>query len=76
MTDGRAIPEFFRSWRQDWIPPGPWAPLDYLNQDEARRAVLMAQWLFCPEFVEHRAGIYLTQRFNSAFVTTGSDDPT
>ncbi len=43
MTDGRALPEFFRTWRQDWTVTAPWAPLDYINQNEALQAVLMAQ---------------------------------
>ncbi len=67
MTSNRAVPAFFADWRSDWTP-GHFVPLDYLNQPESLRVVLMAQWLFCPQFVEYRGGVYLADRFTESTI--------
>ena len=67
MISRRAIPEFFRKWRSDWTP-GSWVPLNYLDQPESGRVVIMAQWLFCPEVTEYRGGVYRADSFDPANV--------
>ncbi|GAA1089326.1 hypothetical protein [Nocardiopsis composta] len=39
-----------------------------LDQAPALDAAIAASWLFCPETVEHRGGIFLKRRFSSANV--------
>lgn len=65
MTSERSVPTFFTEWRSGWTP-GNLAPLDYLDQPESLRVTLMAQWLFCPELVEYRGGVYRRDIFDSS----------
>lgn len=64
---GRELPAFFRRWRTEWkdeeLSPG-----DYLDHEGGLRFVLAAAWLFCPETVEYRGGVFLKERFSRGTV--------
>ncbi|MFI7402756.1 hypothetical protein ACIBW9_20210 [Streptomyces sp. NPDC049541] len=63
----RELPAFFRRWRTEWrdeeLSPG-----DYLDYEGGLRFVLAAAWLFCPETVEYRGGVFLKERFSRGTV--------
>lgn len=58
----RELPVFFRRWRSDWKDE-ELAPENYLDFEGGLRFVLAAAWLFCPETVEYRGGVFLKERF-------------
>lgn len=64
---GRVLPGFFRRWRAGWKDEGL-GPGNYLDFEGGLRFVLVAAWLFCPETVEYRGGVFLKDRFESGAV--------
>lgn len=66
---GRERPEFVEQWSTEFTGSASrLSPIDYLNSDEGYRAVACAAWLFCPETVEYRGGIFLAERFQAGNV--------
>jgi hypothetical protein len=65
--DKRELPGFFLNWRAKWQDPGL-LPHNYLDYEGGLPAVLAAAWLFCPETVEYRGGIFLKYRFGKSNV--------
>ncbi|ARF57515.1 hypothetical protein [Streptomyces gilvosporeus] len=63
----RELPAFFRQWRNDWGDE-ELSPYDYLDFGGGLRFVLAAAWLFCPETVEYRGGVFLKERFHQGTV--------
>lgn len=62
----RVVPSFIRQWLADvWGACDGVAPEDYLDQAGAPEIVIAASWLFCPETVEYRGGIFLASRFRA-----------
>jgi hypothetical protein len=61
----RELPGFFTDWRLKWSGPSAHAltPSDYLDEQKAFPYVVAAAWIFCPETVEYRGCIFLTERF-------------
>lgn len=59
----RELPAFFRRWRTEWKDE-ELSPADYLDFEGGLRFVLAAAWLFCPETVEYRGCVFLTERFH------------
>ncbi|WP_152522999.1 hypothetical protein [Nocardiopsis potens] len=65
----RRIPEYVRKWAERTIGSADGVdPVDYLDQASALDAAIAAAWLFCPETVEYRGGIFLKRRFSSTNV--------
>ncbi|NEB05005.1 hypothetical protein [Streptomyces sp. SID13726] len=58
----RELPAFFRKWRTEWKDE-ELAPANFLDFEGGLRFVLAAAWLFCPETVEYRGGVFLKERF-------------
>ena len=58
----RRLPEFLLEWRLAWRQP-ELAPENYIDYEGGLPHVLAAAWLFCPETVEYRDGIFLKDRF-------------
>lgn len=50
----RDVPHFVAEWRAGFEGGEDFTPLDYLNQDQGLPFTIVAQWLFCPDFVEYR----------------------
>ncbi|MFF7930954.1 hypothetical protein [Streptomyces sp. NPDC007940] len=73
----RKLPAFFTRWRTEWKDEGL-TPANYLDFEGGLRFVLAAAWLFCPETVEYRGGVFLKERFGQENVdnwfTKLSDD--
>ncbi|MGW2566636.1 hypothetical protein [Streptomyces sp. NPDC001537] len=63
----RELPAFFRRWRTEWRDEGL-SPGDYLDHKGGLRFVLAVAWLFCPETVEYRGGVFLKGRFSRGTV--------
>ncbi|MFE1840280.1 hypothetical protein [Streptomyces sviceus] len=59
----RELPGFFKRWRTDWKDE-ELTPANYLDFEGGLRFVLAAAWLFCPETVEYRGGVFLKDRFS------------
>jgi hypothetical protein len=55
----RKFPRFLDEWRE--ANGEGFTPLSYLNQPDAVPFVIAAQWLFSPDFVEFRGGIFRTE---------------
>ncbi|MFG2464898.1 hypothetical protein ACGFXB_05410 [Streptomyces canus] len=58
----RKLPAFFTRWRAEWKDE-ELTPANYLDFEGGLRFVLAAAWLFCPETVEYRGGVFLKDRF-------------
>lgn len=58
----RKLPAFFTQWRAEWKDE-ELTPANYLDFEGGLRFVLAAAWLFCPETVEYRGGVFLKDRF-------------
>jgi hypothetical protein len=56
MTRPEKFPEFLAEWRE--VNGEEFTPVAYLHQPEAVRFVIAAQWLYVPDFVEYRGGIF------------------
>lgn len=63
----RELPAFFKKWRTDWKNEDL-DPDNYLDFEGGLRFVLAAAWLFCPETVEYRGGVFLKERFRQSTV--------
>jgi hypothetical protein len=59
MSNGRGFPEFVYDRDVNEVPDGNYA-LDYLDSASGLRCSIAAQWLFVPEFVEYRGGVFFT----------------
>ncbi|MGW2718063.1 hypothetical protein [Streptomyces sp. NPDC001492] len=59
----RELPAFFRQWRTEWKDEAL-SPANYLDYEGGLRFVLAAAWLFCPETVEYRGGVFLKENFS------------
>lgn len=67
----RPLPHFFLEWRQGWEPGGAsFSPMNYFIEESAVPALIMAAWVFCPETVTYREGVFLAERFDEANVDT------
>src|SRR5690606_3377913 len=65
----RRVPEYVRKWAERTLGSAEGVdPVDHLDQAPALDAAIAASWLFCPETVEYRGGIFLKRRFSSANV--------
>ncbi|GLU47150.1 hypothetical protein [Nocardiopsis ansamitocini] len=58
---GRTEPEFVGTWRERFGGSRTLTPTAYLDQEAAYPYVLAAAWLFCPETIEHRGGVFLAE---------------
>ncbi|RPF35727.1 hypothetical protein [Streptomyces sp. TLI_185] len=67
VWSGRELPVFFRRWRTEWKDE-ELSPANYLDYEGGLRFVLAAAWLFCPETVEYRGGVFLKERFGRGTV--------
>ena len=62
----RGRPGFVEEWSTGFTGSADrLGPVDYLNSDDGYRAVVCATWLFCPETVEYRGGVFLLERFEA-----------
>lgn len=62
----RERPGFVEEWSTKFTgSPSHLTPVDYLDSDEGYRATACATWLFCPETVEYRGGVFLAERFTA-----------
>ncbi len=59
----RELPRFFVKWRSEWRQP-TLSPENYIDYQGGLSFVLAAAWLFCPETIEYRGGVFLKDRFN------------
>lgn len=58
----RELPGFFKRWRTDW-KNDELSPISYIDYEGGVPFVLAAAWLFCPETVEYRGGVFLKEQF-------------
>lgn len=59
MTDPGTFPSFLTEWRE--INGPDFTPISYLYQPAATSFVIAARWLYIPEFVEYRGGVFRTE---------------
>lgn len=59
----RVLPEFVREWALSTMGDDDVDPIDYLDQEAGPGFAVAAAWLFCPETVEYRGGVFLRRRF-------------
>ena len=64
---GRELPGFSLRWRAEWQQPDLLSD-NYIDYQGGLRFVVAAAWLFCPETVEYRGGVFLKDRFDSSNV--------
>jgi hypothetical protein len=55
----------FTDWKANWSDPEPMDELEYLNFNIHPEDILMTGFLFFPELVEHKGGIFLQRNFNN-----------
>ncbi|MER6988202.1 hypothetical protein ABT337_01995 [Saccharopolyspora hirsuta] len=55
----RPFPGFLAAWQEANGPE--LTPLDHLGRGGGIEFVLAAQWLFCPNFIEHRGGVFRSE---------------
>lgn len=60
MSQPREFPRFLDEWRE--VNGEDFTPLDYLTQPEAVTFVIASQWLFVPDLVEYRGGVFKVQQ--------------
>jgi hypothetical protein len=71
----RRVPGFAREWERATRGEDVEAdPVHYLDQDAGVAFAVAASWLFCPETVEYRGGIFLKRRFSAANVDHWLED--
>lgn len=58
--DERKFPHFVTEW-QPVEGDSTFTPLDYLGAEDCIEATIAAQWLFCPEFLEYRGGVFFSK---------------
>jgi hypothetical protein len=58
-ADQRRFPEFLDRWRE--ANGEDFTPIAYLSQREGPPFAIAAQWLFVPDFVSYRGGIFRTE---------------
>lgn len=64
MWTDRRYPEFVRAWSWEMLGGADEGdPVDYLAQEGGVEFTIAAAWLFCPDTVEYRGGIFLKKRF-------------
>lgn len=56
MTRREKFPDFLTEWRE--INGEDFTPIAYLGQPDAFPFVVATQWLYAPDFVEYRGGIF------------------
>jgi hypothetical protein len=67
----RDTPAFVKKFSRERYGEGFHAdPVDFLDQDAGVAFAVAAAWLFCPETVEYRDGIFLRRRFFPGNVDT------
>lgn len=59
VSQPREFPRFLDEWRE--ANGENFTPLDYLNQRDGVPFVAAAQWLFAPDFIEYRGGVFWTE---------------
>ncbi|GAA3730840.1 hypothetical protein HDA32_005591 [Spinactinospora alkalitolerans] len=65
----RKVPRFVVEWAREALGDPNWGdPLNFLDQDEGVKFVIASSWLFCPETVEYRGGIFIKRRFSESNV--------
>jgi hypothetical protein len=57
MVNHRTFPGFLAEWKK--LNGEKFAPLMYLNFPGSLRSVVVAQWLYVPDFVEYRGGVFV-----------------
>lgn len=62
----RTPPEFVERWRSRFGAPASLTTVDFLDSEEAYPSVVAASWLFCPDTVEYRGGVFLTDAVPAA----------
>lgn len=60
MINERKFPRFFDEWFR--VNGDLFTPRMFLGQPEGFEFVVAAQWLYVPDFVEYRGGIFTVQR--------------
>ncbi|GAB3297378.1 hypothetical protein [Parasphingorhabdus pacifica] len=59
----RNFPEFLTPWRD--LNGEYFTPTDHLGQGEGIEFAISAQWLFCPNFIEYRGGLFASDFENA-----------
>lgn len=59
MTRPDKFPDFLDEWRE--VNGEDFTPISYLYQPDSVRFVIAAQWLYVPDFVEYRGGVFRSE---------------